>query len=368
MLSKETMKYNKYLENVDKFKSGGVTEHCISSFFECFQKNDIKPETMPKFEFSTALRRGLPLSYINPEAYDSEIISKVCTGYAKNHKFNENDFSEVSAIALLIVLKATTINPIQRTSSKTHDFDVTWGKSEIEVEVTRPGEKDEWSKRLSQSQKIIDFTSSLKREFSIHIYVVDLLSFEELDSLKSNIYSLCGVDRIEEKEKWLVISELPVGDPKIIIENKKDENRPTWWPKQVLNGFILSGMMAGPNEVNPLPRYCVKFACPFKGYINKAKKKATKFQGTRTKPFILILDVNELGNPFGEFKRNLDHYFSEWKQISAVFIFINHYSGNEIGWEFQLFINPFAIRRFDDETQETLVEFTERKRAIKYCD
>jgi len=163
-----------------------------------------------------------------------------------------------------------------------------------------------------------------------------------------------------------VRSETPRGDPKILFKNEKDNNIPMWWPENVINGFSLSGMVAGPDQTDPIPRTYIRFSCPFKGYINRAKKKATNFQGSRTKPFLLVLDVNALGNPFREFKRNLDYYFEEWKHITAVLIFIDHYDTKEIGWEFQLFINPYASRKFNAKALELLSEYTERKRAVKY--
>lgn len=360
------MNFEQYLENVDRHTYGDIAKNCISSLLKCFEKNGVAPSTLPKFSPSIALRRGFPFTYINQEAYDNELFSKVCFGFSKNHKFNEDDFSEVSAVALLLALQAKSVTPIKRSSKKSHDFDVVWFSSEIEIEVTRPGEKDAWSKRISQSQEIVNFAAGLKRKFTIHIYLVDFLNQSDRNKLLDTIYNLTENQRIEETSKWLIISEEPYGNPQIIIENKKDENRPAWWPKHALNGFSTSFMIPAPGETEPLPRTYVKFSCPFNGYINTAKKKATNFQGTRTKPFILALDVNALGNPFDEFKRNLDHYFNKWQHITAVLIFIDHYSINEIGWEFQLFINPHATRQFDKKTNKILLEYTERKRIVKH--
>ncbi len=81
---------------------------------------------------------------------------------------------------------------------------------------------------------------------------------------------------------------------------------------------------------------------------------------------MLVLDANELGDPFGELKRNFKKYFAEWKHITAVLVYIDHYSIDQVGWEFQLFVNPHAIRKFDSLTEAQLSEFTERKRAVKH--
>jgi hypothetical protein len=360
------MKLENYLEEVDRYATGEVAESCISSLIGCFQANGIDMTKLPKFESSTALRRGLPFTYINPDAYDDELFSKVCDYYSKNHKFNENDFSEISTIALLVAIKAKLVGRVERSMEKSHDFDVSWYENEIEVEVTRPGEKDEWSKRVLQSQDIVNYISKLKREFSIFVYIVDLLSQSDLEELQSLISGLTVGNAIEEVGKWSLIAEKPKGDPHVLLEVKKDDRRPAWWPKHALNGFSMFGMAAGEDQTEPLPRIHVKFSCPFKGYINRVKKKATNFQGTRSKPFLLVLDVNELGDAFKEIEKNLEHYFCEWKHITAVLVYADYYSHKEVGWEFQVFVNPYAVRKFDETTHKILHEYSVRKRAVKH--
>lgn len=231
--------------------------------------------------------------------------------------------------------------------------------------MTRPGEKDAWSERVSQSHELIDHINDFKFDFNIHIYLNGLFNGHDKLQLYNVISKLKKDQMIEDHGKWIVLSEMPHGDPKILFKNEKDKNKPLWWPENVLNGFSLSGKVAGPGQTEPLPRSQIRFSCPFKGYINRAKKKATNFQGSRSKPFLLVLDVNALGDPFGEFKRNLNYYFEEWKHITAVLIFVDHYDTKEIGWEFQLYINPHATRTFNNKTLELFSEYTERKRAVK---
>ncbi len=360
------MEFHEYLEEVDRYATSPVAKNCISSLFNCFEKNNVDLGSLIKFNSSVALRRGFPFSFINPEAYDDEILSKVCVEYSKNNKFNENDFAEVAAIALLIALNVDSIVPLKRSHQKSYDFDVVWNENDIEVEVTRPGEKDDWSERVSQSQTLASYSEKLKREFTIYIYLVGILTPSEHAMVEEIISNLKEGQKQEELGKWLIFSEKPSGDPTIIIEDKKDEKRPSWWPVNVLNGFSVSGMMAGAGQTEPLPRTFVKFSCPFDGYINRAKKKATKFQGTRTKPFVLILDANELGAPFPEFKKNLDYYFVKWDQITAVLIFTDYYTTHEIGWEIQAFINPHAKIKFDTKTQEMLLKYTDRYTIVKH--
>ncbi len=316
----------------------------------------------------TAFRRGFPLTYFNPSVFNELIFSRVCKNFSKNGNFNENDFAEISSAALLLALKAKNITLKTPTAGATYDFDVLWFENVIEVEVTRAGQKGEWIQRLGQADELARYAHNLNRSFNINLYVTDVLSDETKEEMKSLIYNLKIGDKIEEQGKWLLFSETSYGDPAVLYKVVEDNNRPKWWPKQMINGFSRVGLVAGPNQVEPLPRTMVKFSCPFIGYINRAKKKATKFQGTRNKPYLLVLDVNELGSPFKELERNFDLYFETWKHITAILVHKNYYYMNEIGWEFQLFINPHATIKLDDLTKNLLSEYTERMRAVKQTE
>ncbi|HED15231.1 MAG TPA: hypothetical protein ENI64_00205 [Gammaproteobacteria bacterium] len=317
------MEYSDYLEKTDCYATGEVAKSCLSSLFKCFEANNVNLSSLPKFNSSVALRKGLPLTYFDQTVFRCELFSKFCKGYLKNKKFNDNDFAEISSAALLIVLKARDIEPVKRTSKKSYDFDVAWDEDVIEVEVTRAKEKNSWSCRVKQAQEIADFANGLKREFNIHIYLPVILCGIDKYRLRKLIACLVEGERIEEIGKWLLFSEKPYGNPQVFHEHKKDGNRPEWWPKNSVNGLTMSGMVAVVNQVEPIPRSYVSFSWPFHGYINRAKKKATNFQGSRTKPYLLILDATELINPFGDLNRNFDHYFKEWKHVTAVLVYKN---------------------------------------------
>jgi len=359
------MNYLEYIEDRDRYATGAVAANCIASLFECLEVNGVDLKLIPKMNSSIALRRGLPFSYFDKSSYCHEIFSKLCKEYFKSYEFNENHFAEVSSAALLLALNAKHIEPIKQTSSKSYDFDVSWGEEVIEVEVTRPGEKDAWAQRLAQAQRLANYANGLSREFSINIYLTEILCNDENAQLQSLIFGLKVGERTEEKGKWLLFSEEPYGAPHVLFENVVDRRRPEWWPQNAINGFCVAGMLASPTQKEPLPRVNVKFSCPFHGYINRAKQKATNFQGTRSRPFMLILDANVLGNPFDELARKLEHYFKKWKHMTAVLVYVDFYSRDEVGWEFQLFLNPHATRKLDKFTEQQLSELTERKRAVK---
>jgi len=184
------MKIKDYLEHIDRYASGEVAEQCISSLFRCFEANNIDLNSLPKFNSSVALRRGLPFTYVNPEAYGTELIKRICNYFSKNHEFKEDDFAEISAVALLVALRAENVVPVMRTSKKSYDFDVIWFGQLVEVEVTRPGEKDAWSERVSQSNEFIDYINRLKLDFSLHVYLNDLLNADEKNQLFNVISKL----------------------------------------------------------------------------------------------------------------------------------------------------------------------------------
>lgn len=170
------MNYLEFIDQIDGYAKGEVAASCISSLFRFLEVNGVDLRSIPKMNYSIALRRGLPFTYFDEESYRHYLFSGLAEGFRKNGKFNENEFSEISSMALIISLGGKSIEPIQRKSAKTYDFDVDWFGDIIEVEVTRPGEKDAWARRLAQAEDLSDYANKLNRSFNINIYIPGLLS------------------------------------------------------------------------------------------------------------------------------------------------------------------------------------------------
>ena len=359
------MNIERYLEGPDWIKESVVGKECISALFKCFEVNGVDLASLPKFQSIFAVRRGLPFTFFGQEHFDHPIFAKICKYYAKHLEFNEDDFSEASAAALLIELGVHNIYPVERTSEKTYDFNGSCGDTDFEIEVTRAGEKDEWSKRTDRAGEIANLASKLERNFSFSIFIECYLTDDELIELKSKLSSLKPGQSIDEKNRWLLIAEEPHGDPGALIPSQNKEKRPAWWPEFALTGFSISGKVATQTQDQPLPRVDVRFSCPFKGYINRVKKKATEFQGTGRNPFLLVLNATALINSFAELDKNFHHHFPDWPRITAVLVYIEYFDGKELGWEFQFFINPHAHHPFGNEALNLIREHTVRKRLVK---
>lgn len=360
------MNIERYLEGPEWVKESVAGKECITALFKCFEANGIDLESLPKFHSIFAARRGLPFTFIGQEHLDHPIFAKICKHYAKYHEFNEDDFSEASAAALLIGLIVRNIYPVERTSDKTYDFNGTCGETDFEIEVTRAGEKDEWSKRMDRAGEIADLARDLGRNFSFSIFVENYLTDDELLELKSKLSGLKVGQSVDEKNRWLLIAEEPHGNPSGPLLSMNKGIKPEWWPEFALTGFSVSGMVATQGLEQRLPSVDVRFSCPFKGYINRVKKKATEFQGTGTRPFLLVLNATALVGSFGELEKNFHHYFPDWIRITAVLVYIEYFDGKELGWEFQFFINPHARQPFGDKALDQIRELTIRKRFVKH--
>ena len=79
----------------------------------------------------------------------------------------------------------------------------------------------------------------------------------------------------------------------------------------------------------------------------------------------IAVDVNNLPNPFSAFKEGLQNRLSKWLHVSGILLFQNYFSQNEIGWEWQLFINPNAKRPLPRQLIEDYGIKSQRMRIVK---
>ena len=133
--------------------------------------------------------------------------------------------------------------------------------------------------------------------------------------------------------------------------------RPTWWAKDDIQLFCLKALVAGPGDKVAAPRVKVRFAAQFNGYLNAAKRKARRFQGSGALPYLIVLDANDLPNPFEAFAEGFSTHFPKWKHISGVLVFVDWRSHDEIGWTWRMFDNPHAARPLPAEMKDKMPFF-----------
>lgn len=329
-------------------------------FFTLFEINNIDISNLYPIDASKALRWGTPFTYFGLENLKGDPFKRLGVGFSRTGNFEVDKYSEISSLALLFSLGAKEAVEIGRTSKRTHDFDVGFGGDLIEVEVTRPAGKQAHVLRVEQATSIGEFAFSLQKKNDISIYLPDLIDASDTTSLKDKIKAINEECKIDKSGKWAIVSKAPNRGVYDVFENIEDAHKPLWWPRNVVNGFQIRQWLAGPDCTAPPPRITIRYACPFKGYINQAKKKATRFQGTRRKPYLLMIDANSLPDSYQEFERNFDIYFKKWNHITAVLIYEDHWGLEDVGWMFQIFKNPYCLRDFDEKTKKFIERFSTR--------
>ena len=133
------------------------------------------------------------------------------------------------------------------------------------------------------------------------------------------------------------------------------EDTPDWWPTGRIAMFNITASVAGPDTVVALPRTKVCYLVPFDGYLNSAKKKAKRFQGSLGRPFLLVVDVTTLPRAFEVYEKGLAASFGRWKHVSGVLAYERFRTTGEVGWTMQLFRNPFAARPLPDDPNSSLM-------------
>lgn len=321
-------------------------DHCIQRLEDFLIANSVDFSQSSPISTATAIRWGFALTYFSAESLTDPYLSRFSEPFSNRATLDRDAFAELETAAFLLAMGATSILPIDRTHLKTYDFDLNWRSMEIEVEVTRAQAKDQHLFLREQSNQIADQLQLAARPFDLVAHLHGTLSPEDKKRLFAAAKIVeCG-GTIRQRDKWK-LAGVPIARARHEIYRVGEDDLdklPDWWPSNELKLFsILLNSGAPDSEIEP-PRVKVCYTASFAGYINPAKRKARRFQGTLSRPYLVAVDVNNLPNSFKEFKKSLDLSFSKWKHISAVLIFEDYNSSSELGWQFQILINPFAIR------------------------
>jgi hypothetical protein len=298
-----------------------------------------------KLPVRTAIRWGLPLTFVDPNTFSQNpFLSRFAKPFALQGELNIDEFSELQAAGLLLGIGATSVEPVGRTHQKTHDFNVTILNETIEVEVTRSSKKAKHIELSQQATEIASNLHSIARPFDLVVHVLDILAPETRTRLFHAANTIGSEDMINEEGSWLLRSEPVARAPHEIFTAGEKEEKPDWWPADAVALFTISQTLAGPEAKEAPPRAKVCYTAPFSGYINSAKKKARNFQGTAGNPYLVVIDANNLPNPFRVFHQGLNTLFPRWRHVSGVIVFEDYQTTDEIGWTFQLYRNSFAKR------------------------
>ena len=219
-----------------------------------------------------------------------------------------------------------------------------WQNEKIEIEVTKASIKDAHTLCTDQATEICDKIFSISKSFDIHLYIADLFSDSSRRKLIKAAQSIkCGQE-IDENCDWQLQGVKIKRDIYDLYTVGKGEQKPSWWPTEVANLFILKQFGASPESKTAPPQVRINYAVPLTGYLNPAKNKARDFQGSRKGPFLIVIEVNNLPNAVAAFNTGINEFLRNWPHISGILLFFDYLTLNEIGWEFKLFVNPTAKR------------------------
>ncbi|WP_156437553.1 MULTISPECIES: hypothetical protein [Burkholderia] len=334
------------LENAPLFVTSEPARSCLLALERFLSENSVVLSAIDqKFSAHSAIRWGLPLTFIEPNAFSrTPFLSRFAKPFSLQGELNIDDFSELQAASLLLGVGAASVEPVGRTHEKTHDLNVTILNEPIEVEVTRSQKKAKHIELSQQATEIASHLHSIARPFDLVVHLLDILTPETRTRLYHAANTIGSEDMINEESSWHLRSKPIARAPHEIFTAGEKEETPDWWPTDAVKLFTLSQTLAGPEAKEAPPRVKVCYTAPFSGYLNSAKKKARNFQGTVGNPYLVVIDANNLPNPFDAFQEGLNPLFPRWRHISGVIVFEDYRTTDEIGWTLQLYRNPFANR------------------------
>lgn len=290
----------------------------------------------------TAARWGLPLLYL-VELYADPFLKKFMRAFVGEESLNEDAFAELQALALMRALGCTTVGIVGRTSKKTHDFNLGWSDESVEVEVTRAGPKDANVILSQQAEIIADQIFLDSRNFDVIVHISRQLDADEVERLRAGAIGLKLGETKAENDVWQLVGEKISRAPGIIENVGETHVLPDWWIRGMCM-FHLRAVLHAAESSLPTPRVKMYWQLVYDGYLNSAKKKAQTFQGTAQFPYVVVIDVTNLPNAFANFEFGLGASFPKWKRISAVLLFENYKTTDQVGWNIRLFKNPAANR------------------------
>lgn len=359
------MNFMDRLDNLSFNEKPNLVKELIVSFEAFLIANNVDLSPFQRFDAQKVISWGLPISFLNKECFSDPIFAKIIDSILENGAPDPNDFSEIQTIPLLFALGATSVEKVIENNERVHDFNVIWSDALVEVETTKASTKASHIERSKQAYSITELLFNLNMKYDVHAYISDLLEDDLIRSLlKAASNMKCG-EVYSNEELWQLECHEITRNIYEIYKVNSSRIKPKWCPKGVANLFSIKQMLAGPESETAPPQVLCNYAVPITGYLNPVKKKARRFQGSSNRPYLIVIDVNNLPNPFVAFEEGLKYRLSKWLHVSGVLIYHNYSSQNEIGWEWQLYNNLNAKRPLPGNLVEKYGVVSQRMRFVK---
>lgn len=300
---------------------------------------------------------GIPCHFIRDEQTFDILRGRLASGILADGSPAVADLTECEAAGLFAALQTRVEYLNQDGAERVPDMLTHWlDGSSIEVEVTAAQEKYGQRARSASASLLRDALGAAKIPYDVHVHVLDLLSDAEQRDVVEVASRLNPNSSAELENRWHVqVQAMPPRDPRILLITGTSPARPSWFPAKIAIPFTMQGMVAGPDEAAPIPRLFVYWGLTTEAYINPVEKKASRFQGSGNRPFIITVDISSLTGARTIYEEMLPDYFAIWKDISGVLAF--SYSSDVVSkvvWTWQFFRNANAKKPISDACAQVL--------------
>lgn len=312
------------------------------------------PTITPELAFKV-IRIGFPLTYLSSVRTCDRLRRRIAYALLSEQDPDPSDLAECNAAALCITLGAVALEHVKRSTRRTPDFKICWpSQTEIDLEVTCAAEKAAHVDRMRIASKLVERIHNKARSFDIVLHYIDPPTEDESVAIIKAAYEVTPGNAIEEPGKWALRAEKPQRDPYTAYTAGEPTNEPDWWPRQPIKRIILYQSLPGPGAIVSPPRTRVLYAVPFDTYINPVQSKADRPQSSGGQPYLIAIDVGNLGGAYGQFRQRLPEYFRIWKRLSGVLTFSSwiNIGSSRMGWTWGLIVNPFAACTLPIELQD----------------
>lgn len=347
------------------FKSTPIFKECVDKFSTMLDRQGFSGCSELDISINKLIRYGLPLTFFSDEQLDIQYISRLVDQLKKCGEINEKDFAEIQALSILMALKFNSFEIIQQGNNKSNDFNAIVDDESIEVEVTQSDAKNEHEKRQAQTERLSKELFEVKSNCDFFVYASDILSESEISQIVLSSRKLEFGGNVGVDGSWHIFAEEPNGAPGIVLSVDNSDPKPKWWPKHTICSYSISTSLAGPDATVPTPRCVVRHLLPVKGYLNSAMKKARRFQGSREKPYLLVLDANYLTGAIREFEKIIDPMFKKWTHVSCILVFEDYWGGAQVGWTLAIFPNKYAKRPISERVLKNFPLTNKEFRILK---
>jgi hypothetical protein len=300
---------------------------------------------------------GIPCHFIR-EAQSFDILRRrLASGICTAGSPVAADLSECQAAGLLVTFQTRVEYLSQQGTERVPDLLTHWPDgSSIEIEVTSAEKKQGQRTREESASSLREALSDTKIQHDVYVHVLDLLSDAEQRDVVQAASKLNPGSSAELQDRWHVqVQPMPPRDPRIVFTAGAPTVRPSWFPAKIAIPFTMHGLVAGPDETAPIPRLFIYWGLTTEAYINPVEKKASRFQGSGNRPFIVAIDISSLSGARTIYEQILPDYFTIWDNISGVlaFEFLSDFV-SKVFWTWQFFCNPGAKNPISDVCAQAL--------------